>query len=452
MDVEDYPLVSIGLPIYNRPNSLKIVLEQFINQTYKNIEIIISDNCSENKEVQTICEGFQKRDHRIQYIRQSKNIGAFANFNFVLQKAKGQFFMWGSDDDEFDINFIEVCLKGFKIEHDVILSSCLGKIYDSNKNLITKSQPDYNTIGLNKIERIRKISFYIQKSHAAFYCLHKTAILKKVGMKKYIDTDGLMLIELSQYGSFHRVNSAHFSSYFPNKENNSITLKKEAFININNLWPSRLLIKHENLCVYIFFSIQSLKWEKINFLEHFNVLYILYRSFWGYNTFKAFSIIRTARSYFNKKKIVGHITLGTNNIKNLKNLINNHINECECIILSLSNNNNFNNEISSLLKNYQNKIFLLKGDWASKQEENQFTLDYIKNNLTDITHCLIIDQSIVNNHILNIKRNIESYKYFNRALCYNNKLLIYPIKKYISFKNDTELTVISVELPKSKIK
>ena len=44
-----HPLVSVGIPTYNRPKGLKRLLKQIQNQTYKNIEIIVSDNCSENE-------------------------------------------------------------------------------------------------------------------------------------------------------------------------------------------------------------------------------------------------------------------------------------------------------------------------------------------------------------------------------------------------------------------
>ena len=51
-----------------------------------------------------------KRDQRVRYFRQPKNIGWHNNFKFVLGQATGEFFMWAADDDEWNRQFIERCL------------------------------------------------------------------------------------------------------------------------------------------------------------------------------------------------------------------------------------------------------------------------------------------------------------------------------------------------------
>jgi len=104
-------LVSVGIPTYNRPDGLERTLQQISIQTYKNLEIIISDNCSENPDVKKIALKFCSNDSRVQYFRQETNIGAGNNFKVVLEKAKGEYFMWAADDDEWDPLFIETCLK-----------------------------------------------------------------------------------------------------------------------------------------------------------------------------------------------------------------------------------------------------------------------------------------------------------------------------------------------------
>jgi len=50
------PLVSIGIPTYNRPNELKIAIESIVNQKYNNLEIIVSDNCSSDPAVEKLCK------------------------------------------------------------------------------------------------------------------------------------------------------------------------------------------------------------------------------------------------------------------------------------------------------------------------------------------------------------------------------------------------------------
>lgn len=106
------PLVSIGMPTFNRANSyLKDALQSAVDQTYKNIEIIVSDNCSQDN-TESVVMGFN--DPRIRYYRQKENIGALGNSNFCLEQAHGTYFLRLFDDDLIDNDFVEVCMNAVK--------------------------------------------------------------------------------------------------------------------------------------------------------------------------------------------------------------------------------------------------------------------------------------------------------------------------------------------------
>lgn len=100
-------LVSVGIPTYNRPHGLKRTLDCITAQTYRHIEIIVSDNDSPGTETESVVRSFMSKDARIRYVRQPINLGPHANFQFVLSAASGQFFMWAADDDEWSDCFIE---------------------------------------------------------------------------------------------------------------------------------------------------------------------------------------------------------------------------------------------------------------------------------------------------------------------------------------------------------
>jgi glycosyltransferase involved in cell wall biosynthesis len=105
-------LVSVGVPVYNRPDLLERRLANIAGQTYRSLEIIVSDNASPEPEMEAIGRGFAESDPRITYVRQETNIGAGGNFEFVLSCSTGKYFIWAADDDEWDENFIEVCVAG----------------------------------------------------------------------------------------------------------------------------------------------------------------------------------------------------------------------------------------------------------------------------------------------------------------------------------------------------
>ncbi|WP_167632352.1 glycosyltransferase family 2 protein [Mariprofundus ferrooxydans] len=109
--MQSHPLVSVGMPVYNRPEGLRRSLQCLVGQTYRNIEIIVSDNCSPDDGVKRVVEEFMMQDERISYYRQDVSLGVDGNFKFVLATAKGEFFMWAADDDEWSAGFIEQCLR-----------------------------------------------------------------------------------------------------------------------------------------------------------------------------------------------------------------------------------------------------------------------------------------------------------------------------------------------------
>lgn len=108
MKIPHEPLVTIGIPTYNRPAGLERTLRAITAQTYQNLEIVISDNCSPDEAVQDIAQQFVARDARVTYFRQETNIGAVGNFFALLDLAKGDYFMWAADDDWWDNDFVEV--------------------------------------------------------------------------------------------------------------------------------------------------------------------------------------------------------------------------------------------------------------------------------------------------------------------------------------------------------
>jgi glycosyltransferase involved in cell wall biosynthesis len=118
------PLVTVGIPTFNRPGSLRRVLNCICHQTYPNLEIIVSDNASPGSETRRVIDECMARDARIRYFCQSSNIGAIANFQFVLDAASGEFFLWMSDDDWRSPSYIDVLLRELQATSDAVLAFC----------------------------------------------------------------------------------------------------------------------------------------------------------------------------------------------------------------------------------------------------------------------------------------------------------------------------------------
>lgn len=113
-------LVSIGMPVYNGEEFLRQALDSLLSQSYKNFELIISDNASLD-DTPKICEEYIAKDRRIRYVRQIRQIGGVNNFEFVLKQTRGEYFMWAAHDDVWDSRFIEECIERFSTNKGVIM-------------------------------------------------------------------------------------------------------------------------------------------------------------------------------------------------------------------------------------------------------------------------------------------------------------------------------------------
>src|SRR5438132_4412320 len=106
IELTNKPKISIGLFVYNGEKFLRKRLDSLLCQTFTNFELIISDNASTDS-TSAIYEEYAKKDKRIRYVRQEKNMGAMWNFIFVLQEAKCDYFAWAAVDDLMSPDFLE---------------------------------------------------------------------------------------------------------------------------------------------------------------------------------------------------------------------------------------------------------------------------------------------------------------------------------------------------------
>lgn len=132
------PLVTIAIPTYNRADGyLKQALKSAIDQTYQNIEIIISDNCSTDN-TEMVVKSFD--DPRILYFKQKENIGANNNFNFCLSQAKGEYFLLLQDDDLIDADFTDSCMRALKNNTEVGIIRTGVRTIDSCNKVLNEKQ------------------------------------------------------------------------------------------------------------------------------------------------------------------------------------------------------------------------------------------------------------------------------------------------------------------------
>ena len=115
-------LISIIIPVYNSEKYLADCLESVCNQTYKNLQIIVVDDCSTDNSGK-ICDEYAAKDERIEVYRPVKNGGQSASRNLGLKHAKGEWIAFADNDDTLEPEMLEVNLRN-ALNNKVLISGC----------------------------------------------------------------------------------------------------------------------------------------------------------------------------------------------------------------------------------------------------------------------------------------------------------------------------------------
>jgi glycosyltransferase involved in cell wall biosynthesis len=107
------PLVSIALCTYNGEKFLAEQLDCIINQTYQNLEIIITDDVSTDNTKQII-EAYQQKDSRIKFYQNEKNLGYNKNFEKACSLTTGEYIAISDQDDIWELHKIETMMREWK--------------------------------------------------------------------------------------------------------------------------------------------------------------------------------------------------------------------------------------------------------------------------------------------------------------------------------------------------
>jgi glycosyltransferase involved in cell wall biosynthesis len=190
------PLVSVGLPTFNRARSLRRAIESVRAQDYPNLELIISDNGSTD-DSQALCTKYAAADKRISYHRHAANLGAHANFLTVLEKARGRYFMWLGDDDWLSESYLSHCVAVLLARPDVTLACGTAKYFDGNELA-------FEGVRMNLVEdspQERVLEYYRRVSdNGTFYGLMPRELLLQLPTGTSIGSDWLLIAAIALKG------------------------------------------------------------------------------------------------------------------------------------------------------------------------------------------------------------------------------------------------------------
>lgn len=201
-------LVSICIPVYNGEKTIVETLQAVMNQTYEEMEVIVVDNCSEDKTYE-IVQNLQKVDDRIRLYRNESNLGMAGNWNECLKHVQGEYVHFVCADDILRKDCIEKKMNLVEKESDIVMVFSASEIINDNGEMIM-SRHEFKYDCCVDGQRLAKKSYHQKNLFGEpSNVLIKKRIIDKVGefaRNTFYATDWDMWIRVASQGKVGYIN------------------------------------------------------------------------------------------------------------------------------------------------------------------------------------------------------------------------------------------------------
>jgi glycosyltransferase involved in cell wall biosynthesis len=186
-----------------------LAIQSILSQDYSNFELIITDNASEDS-TRDICVDFAKRDSRVRYVANPRNLGAGVNHNRGVELARGEFLKWCAHDDMISANFVSACISALQQDPGAVLA------FGRTQNIDLQGAPvgQGDKIEMEAIlsdDPAKRFHDTMAVGHSCFaiFGLIRTEMLRKTTLhRSYYGSDRALIAELALLGRCLRVDSA----------------------------------------------------------------------------------------------------------------------------------------------------------------------------------------------------------------------------------------------------
>ena len=224
------PKLSIGIPVFNAQEFLPELLDSLLAQTFADFEILISDNASSDQ-TSEICREYEQRDPRIRCFRNSRNLGAVANFNRVFELSTAPLFKWAAHDDLYHDAYLAACVSLLEANPDTVLAHSGTAFITERGEMLPYEQEtgsfvdrksgrrywaDVPSIGDAPVavERFWQVLTRARWGTHMFGVIRREALRQTSLLPNFAGSDRAMLAELALLGRFRCVNEPLFLKRF----------------------------------------------------------------------------------------------------------------------------------------------------------------------------------------------------------------------------------------------
>ena len=259
------PLISIIVPIYKVEEYLPKCVKSIVNQTYKNLEIILVDDGSPDR-CGEMCDQYAVRDRRIKVIHKI-NGGLSDARNVAIDIAKGEYVTFVDSDDYIELNYIETLynlIEKYQCKVSVVNPIAVDE-YGHKKHIFSSDRKEYCWSADEAVEKMFYQKMFDTSAWGKLYhySLFATGIRYPKGLlfedlpttyRLFFQTNKIAFKSIELYNYLIRKNSIEGSKFSPQKAESAIKIidsfekNKDLLLNIERAYSCRIL----SFCFHVF--------------------------------------------------------------------------------------------------------------------------------------------------------------------------------------------------------
>jgi glycosyltransferase involved in cell wall biosynthesis len=186
------------MAVYNGERVLCQALDSIVGQTYRNLEVIISDNASTDM-TREICLEYAAGDPRIRYHRNAVNVGVTQNYRRVFELSLGEYFMWAAVDDIKPPDAVENCLDALLRNERAVMAHGPILMKVEGRDDLLEVHNDIEMCNLKAGERVRVFTTGL-KTQGILYGLYRRSALARATFSNCYGQEYLLCLQMCLLG------------------------------------------------------------------------------------------------------------------------------------------------------------------------------------------------------------------------------------------------------------
>jgi glycosyltransferase involved in cell wall biosynthesis len=204
--VDGPALVTIGIPAYDRPLALERAIRSALAQDHRAIEVLVSDDASPDAAVTRTVLALAAEDPRVRFVRQPRNLGHAGNYQWLLDAARGEYFMWLSDDDWIDPQYVTRCRAVLESDPATKLVCGVARYYREGAH-VTDERP---TELRSRRPGLRVMCYFAQvTANGPLFGVARRTDIRAVGFPPVLGGDWLLVGALAARGCVRSLGDVH---------------------------------------------------------------------------------------------------------------------------------------------------------------------------------------------------------------------------------------------------